>query len=604
MKRVLPTSNFTFTPSLNRVDFTPMGAGFKKENLYAIINITTGKLIYAVASVSSGFGGSFAGYILTYSSSNIGQLASDTLQVIYDDETAVQNITGSVTIQDPANVRGTVGTSDAIASAVHDGSGTYPILSSVDPVTGRDGLDINILTSSYGGELNNPLPIPFQNQAMSVGFINGGNLSSPAMDLATNQLIVDATQSGNLPVAVAGTVSVSLDAVTTTQTIPVSTADLYVTGFGPQTTVSNNVLESVSTANSTDVSGYRSGVVQIVSNSTTGTYIFEQSADNINFTPLAVFGAGIVNPNATVTAITPTVGTTVFHFPIKARYIRCRIATVLNSTGIRAFSRFSQETWAPTALQVVNATGGNLNAVVSQPAAANLNVTAAVTGASLSATTVTDIASAAITTTQTSANITTGNQQNVAFQVSVTATSGTNQTLDVVVQETFDGTNFVDMYHFPRITAVGQYTSPQMRCTGAGIRYVRTVGGTSPSFTNSVIRPVRQTGSDIYRNFLSRTIDPNTLNSTTATYYVEGCDEFQLVANMNAGGTAPVFKMQGSEDGANWFDMPSLTLTATVGAVTQIMTSGTAMPKFIRGIVSTAGVGASLICLHLKARGV
>lgn len=601
MKRVLPASYFIFTPALNRVDFSPIAAGFKQENLYAVINITTGKLVYAVASVTSGYGGSFAGPILTYSSSNVGQLVSDVLQVIYDDENATQYVNGSV------SVSGSVGPSSSVGSAIYDGTGNFPILSSVDPVTLRDALDINLLTSSYGGELNNPLPLPFQNQALSVGFVNGGNLSAPAMDLATNQLIVDATQSGNIPVDIVsstGTISVSLDNITTGQALTTTTQELYVTGFGPQTTLNNNVLEAGATNGSTDVNAYRSAVVQIVSTSTTGAYFFEQSADNINFTPLAVFGAGIVNPNATVTAITATVGTIVYHFPIKARYIRCRVSTVLNNTGIRAFSRYSKETWAPTALQVVNATGGNLNAVVSQPAAANLNVTAAVTGASLSATTVTDITSAAITTTQTSANITTGNQQNMAFQVGVTAVAGTNPTLDVVVQETFDGTNFVDLYHFPRITAVGQYTSPQIRCTGAGIRYVRTVGGTGPSFTNSVIRPARQTGSDIYRNFLSRTIDPTTLNSTTATYYVEGCDEFQLVANMNAGGTAPVFKMQGSEDGANWFDMPSLSLTATVGAVTQLMTSGTAMPKFVRGIVSTAGAGSSLVCLHLKARGV
>jgi hypothetical protein len=227
-----------------------------------------------------------------------------------------------------------------------------------------------------------------------------------------------------------------------------------------------------------------------------------------------------------------------------------------------------------------------------------------VTSAALAATTITDITSAAITTSQTSTNIVTGNQQNMAFQVGVTATSGTNQFMDVVVQETFDGTNYYDIYHFPRITAIGQYRSPQIRTTGAGIRYVRTVGGTSPSFTNSVLRPVRQTSSDLFRNFFDRTIDPNTLNSTTPTFFMDGCDQIQLTVTMNAGGTAPIIKMQGSEDSTNWFDLPSMSVTAAVGATTQIMSNATSMPRFVRSIVATAGIGSSLAYVDMKGRGV
>jgi hypothetical protein len=227
-----------------------------------------------------------------------------------------------------------------------------------------------------------------------------------------------------------------------------------------------------------------------------------------------------------------------------------------------------------------------------------------VTSAALAATTITDITSAAITTTQTSANIITGNQQNMAFQVGVTAVSGTNPTLDVVVQETFDGTNYYDIYHFPRITAIGQYQSPQIRTTGAGIRYVRTVGGTTPSFTNAILRPVRQTSSDLFRNFINRTIDPNTLSSTTPAFLADGCDQLQLSVTMNAGGTAPVIKMQGSEDSLNWYDLPSVSITAAVGATTQIMSNATSMPRFVRSIVATAGSGSSLFCLCMKGRGV
>jgi 20S proteasome alpha/beta subunit len=227
-----------------------------------------------------------------------------------------------------------------------------------------------------------------------------------------------------------------------------------------------------------------------------------------------------------------------------------------------------------------------------------------VTSAALAATVFSDIASLAITTSQTSANIITTNQQNFAFQVSVSAISGLNAAMDVIVQETFDGTTYYDIYHFPRITAIGQYRSPQIRATGSGIRYIRTVSGTTPSITNAVSRPVRQTSSDLFRNFFDRTLDPNTLNSTTATFFMDGCDQMQLAITMNAGGTAPIIKMQGSEDSLNWYDLPSMSITAAVGAVTQIMSSATSMPRFVRSIVATAGVGSSLAAVDMKGRGV
>lgn len=680
MKRVLPVSNFTFQPTLNRVDFSPMGGGFKRENLYAVINITTGKLVYAVASVSAGFGGTFVGNVLTYSSSNAGQLASDVLQVIYDDETMVQNISGSVTIQDPATVQGNLGSSHALPTAIHDGSGTYPILSTPDPLTLREGLDVHVQSSSVQGLLNNPLPLPYQNQALSVGYINGGDLVTPAMNIGTNELIVDATQSGPVPVDITGnsgpltvdigssltTLDVNLASSATTlpvsavgifpvsasilplpsgastettlsgmsaklpatlgqkpsatsmavvlpsdQVVPVSQNETYTTG-ALTLSLANNIFNAVAGPNSTDALGFKSGAVQVVTSATTGALIFEHSNDNINYQPMPVFRTDSASPNAVVAQFTPVASSFVYHFPIKARYIRCRIATALNQNA-QAFLRLSQESWAPIVPQVINATAANLNATVGGTVAissgtittvSTVTTCSSVTSAALAGTTTTDIASATITSTQTSGNVAMTNIQSVAFQIAVTATSGTGQTLDVVIQETFDGINFYDLYHFPRITAIGQYQSPQMRLTGIGIRYIRTVGGTTPSFTMSGVRISRQIASDIYRNFLSRTIDPNTLNSTTSAYLVEGADEFQLVANMNGGGIAPDFKMQGSEDGANWFDIPSMTLTATAGSVTQTMTSGQAMPKFIRGIVSTAGVGSSLVCLHLKARGV
>jgi hypothetical protein len=377
-------------------------------------------------------------------------------------------------------------------------------------------------------------------------------------------------------------------------------------------TAGNNLFLTTAGAGSTDALGYKTGSVQIVSAATSGTFFFEQSNDNINFQPMAVFRADSVSPNAIVTAITPTASSFIYHFPIKSRYIRCRITTVLNTT-VQAFLRLSQESWSPIVPNITNATAANLNATVSGALTSvgtittvtgvtTVSTVSSITAASLSATSVTDIVSAAITTTQTSANILTTNMQSVAFQIGVTATSGTGQFMDVVVQETFNGTDFYDIYHFPRITAIGQYQSPQIKVIGSGIRYVRTVGGTTPSFTNSALRQVRQVSSSIYKSFINRTIDPNTLSSTSSVFLVDGCDTFQLCASLGAGGSSnPTFKLQGSEDQLSWYDLGT-TLSVAPSSSGAVSYTGL-IPKFVRVIVSVAGAGTTLSQVCIKGVG-
>ena len=705
MKRILPAGYFSFTPSLNQIDFTALGY-FTASNLLAVIDVTTGKLVYSTAGSTSGYGGSFSGAILTYTSSNAGQSPTDILQVIYDDPYYAQNITGSITgtvVIDP---------STNVKSRVYDGTGGYPILSTTDPVTGREGLDMNLQSSSFGGQIGSVLNTPYQDNALSIGFLNGGVLQTPNMDAMTNNLKVDVdnitlptplqvdlqTVLGN-PVSNTNPVPSSLanpitggsadfnKAATTFDTlrvaaniynegsvldynagsssgntirtasnlyfngtnpalgagstssntlqtaanlyinggVPVSAgtgaidtgsirtvlAETVVTGAAAQTT-GNNIISGTGVAS--DVQVYRSFMCQIVSTGTGGGFIFESSNDNTNWQSCPVYNTALVAPVPIVTAITPTASSIIYAGNFTGKFFRIRVSSTITGGSIQAFIKYSQTTYTPVVQAVTNTTGANLvtNATVSGSLTSVGSITtvstvttcstvSSVTSANLAATTITDIASAAITTTQTSANITMVGIQCVSFQVAVSAVSGTSPTLDVVVQETMDSVNYYDIYHFPRITAIGQYQSPQMKLNGIGIRFVRTVGGTTPSFTNSVVRINRSVSADYYRNFLSRTIDPNTLNSTTATYYTEGCDQFQIVANMNSGGTAPVFKLQGSEDGTYWYDMA--TVTSVVSSATQAISNGQFIPKFVRGITSTAGTGSTLICLHIKARG-
>jgi hypothetical protein len=234
----------------------------------------------------------------------------------------------------------------------------------------------------------------------------------------------------------------------------------------------------------------------------------------------------------------------------------------------------------------------------------NVGAVGTVTACNLSAATIID-ASGAITTTATTSNLSTNNNSMVTFGVSVTAVSGTIPTCDVVVQESMDNINWYDIYHFERITGVTGVISPPIRLQGQQIRYVRTITGTTPSFTMQLLRLVRHISGPTFRRIFDRAITPNTLNSTTAAMNCEGCDTVQLIQSSAAGASvAPVFTLEGSETGVSteWYALGSTTVTGTASTTSSANYVG-AIPKFLRARVSTVGTGAVINYLSLKARG-
>lgn len=166
-----------------------------------------------------------------------------------------------------------------------------------------------------------------------------------------------------------------------------------------------------------------------------------------------------------------------------------------------------------------------------------------------------DIASAAITSTATSASI--ANNLGNGFQINfaVTATSGTTPTLDVRVEESYDGgTNWVTLYEFQRVTANGSYNSPILRASGRHIRYVRTISGTTPSFTMAVTRNILPfIAAEPQKRIIDRSIVLTTLNSTTPTLFSGAANNVQLVINIGAATTPPAIQLEGSEDGVNFY---------------------------------------------------
>lgn len=191
-----------------------------------------------------------------------------------------------------------------------------------------------------------------------------------------------------------------------------------------------------------------------------------------------------------------------------------------------------------------------------------------------------------------------------AFQVAiqVTATSGTNETLDVHVESSDDkGVSWTRIYSFPRITATGTYRSHTIPLRGSLIRYVQTVGGTdTPTFTRSITRDVVSDEEVSVTQITDRALTVNTLNSVTSTLPAFQAKNALLSVTMGAiTTTAPQFMIEGSEDGTNWVAITSA-LTSVASSTVTIKVNDTQFP-YLRAKVTTAGSGATLGSVTLKA---
>ena len=215
--------------------------------------------------------------------------------------------------------------------------------------------------------------------------------------------------------------------------------------------------------------------------------------------------------------------------------------------------------------------------------------------------TVADIASAAITATTTTATIIPAAGVSYEVNIPVTAVSGTNPTMDIEIQESDDtGTNWFTVYDFPRITATGMYRSPKLPLTGNRLRYLETIGGTTPSFTRSLNRLQSSDVAPAFRQMIDRSIVLTTANSVTPWLDTKNALNQQMVVNIGAATTPPSLQMEGSDDNGltvysigNEFDL--------VANTTQVMVNKNQNASLIRARVSTVGVAVTAGYVMLRA---
>jgi len=317
--------------------------------------------------------------------------------------------------------------------------------------------------------------------------------------------------------------------------MPVTELPLVLTGAAAQTATVNNILTPTAGTAGINVSGYRAASIQVVSTGTAGTFIFEQSNDNVNWVALPVFNAALVTGVPITAAITASASQIVYSFPIRCVFLRLRIASTITGGSIQAFSRLSTDPWVAAAALVASNTAANLLAQVSGTVGVTGYPTAAASADALANPTVTKIDATALNFNGASwdrqrnnANITGGdtgaktatfngatqtnfNARGAYITVAIGAVTGTTPTMTMQLQVSFDGTNFINFgpasaavtagsqnvvfIVYPTNISQAAGTTIANLATGAAQtiainaplprtwRIVYTIGGTTPSFT-------------------------------------------------------------------------------------------------------------------------
>ena len=207
----------------------------------------------------------------------------------------------------------------------------------------------------------------------------------------------------------------------------------------------------------------------------------------------------------------------------------------------------------------------------------------------------TEVASAARTTTGNSGAISASAAagQAMAAFINITAASGTNPTLDVYLEESYDnGTTWTTIWTAPRKTGISSIQVPPMAVCGRR-RWSWTIGGTTPSFTFVVTTQPLAPPVPLSRLIIDRTLVPTTLNSATPAVNVAGCVQIAGRINLSTlGSPAPTFVLEISDDGTDWMQVGSSLTPAGTGLVS--LTTASNPANFARIRVSSAGTGSAL----------
>jgi hypothetical protein len=635
---------YTFTPGASGVGTVDLSgiSGFNIKYLVAIINQTRGVTIYATGDAGLRYT-AVAGTTVTLFANTTGHSAGDVLQVIYEDQagapiedTAIQNL-AATPVRQVGQMVDVAGFS-AVGASVLDSFFNAPIVSGSVSYN-QAASSLNILTGttanseflarsvkSYRGSMRMRFSISASqriannNLAVMLADLIGEGLSytinsATSVTVAIPGHTFNATnvgqfvQFGGITGAAAVPGRYAIASVVAGVSITFTVAGFPASGSGTCTLFGRNYIRTlvtgtVATAMSIDAqrNGWATGDSSVAFNSTVspGTLVQTECTGREIFWS-DTLRATSLNPNVV------TRGSRYENIPDASTEL---YVFMWNFNGSTAPGSSTTWTLGSVSLESFPSTPVYLQGARSVGSANSFPVTASVTGATVNSVnaanigipgSAADVASSAITTTTTTAAITPAFGCSYVVSIPVTVVSGTSPTMDVDIQESDDtGTNWYTVYSFPRITTTGIYRSPKLRLNGNRVRYVQTIGGTTPSFTRVVNRLSCSDSVDSTRQLIDRSIVLTTLNSATPNLNTQNCSNAQLVVNIGAATGAPILQLQGSDDnGATWYAIGG-TLTAVASSTVQLTVAGM-NSQFLRAIVSTAGTSVAAGYVLIKA---
>lgn len=216
----------------------------------------------------------------------------------------------------------------------------------------------------------------------------------------------------------------------------------------------------------------------------------------------------------------------------------------------------------------------------------------------------TEVASAARTTTGNSGAISVATGGGIAGIINVTAVSGTSPTLDVTLEESFDnGTTWQLAWSAVRLVGVSTVHIPAMRVAGLR-RWVWTIGGTTPSFTFAINVNHQTDSAPIIRHLYDRTaaVLNGTNGSATSAINIAGCASITAKVLLGAAAPAATYQIQLSDDAANWSNVGTATIGVANGTLTLAAPIGM-VANFARVIVTSGGTGQSGLYVAIMAVG-
>lgn len=413
----------------------------------------------------------------------------------------------------------------------------------------------------------------------------GGISVTAGSSIAANSVpVVIASNQGSIP-------TLTMDGAgsgISSQTSPASTTQRYLNSavIGDDPAIVTNAISVLNgdIYPSIDLTGYAGASVQITG-AFTATISFQGSNDSFT-TVSAVNCWSTITINAAPVTTAAAAGT--FYCPRVYKQFRVRV-TAYTSGTITGNTQVMFNPPDDPFLREVILVSGTVTTVSTVTAVTTVTTDNLATNVAT-----TDLASTAKTTTFTQATVTPASGQiSESIQIAVTAVSGTNPTMDCVVNESLDsGTNFQQIYAFQRITATGFFTTPLLRTSGNRINYVCTIAGTTPSFTMSIIHVGSQVATNLHRSYFDRTIAPNSGASTSASFSVDGCTNISYGVADTAQTTPATFDLQLSEDNSV-FEKQGITIAPAANTAASI-NNIPLLSRWAQIVVTNAGSGETL----------